>query len=215
MTKIVNFCFIFLFVLGLATSKNLLKSSSGSNSLAGSSTCWAYATNDDMYLKGVFPNNVGYTNKQTGVKKNIIYSNVKETCKKLCKRNRKGYDCYGAYSYDRDFGIPKDSYICWNSVPCARHFNKTEYNTIDTSISHSSKKRCNHLCDSIYGQEGLCRQRPQTEQEKIDKKKDENYYCFYRGPQFAFKATDLLGRIETIPQNYTETSNVKVNVTKF
>jgi len=151
------------------------------------SNCWTYATNQDDYLSGQAPNNTAYVNKQTNATKTLVYTADSKSCESICAQSRFGSGCYGTYSYDIAFGIPKDSYVCWFEVPCVKYFPKSQYTVQDTAIFHDSKYRCGFLCDTVYGQEGRCKQTTQTAAQKAANIKDEKYYCFYRGPQFAFK----------------------------
>ena len=181
MNKIMNFCFIIIVVLGLTQSK-LLKTTTETKTDTKTklSTCWSYATNQDHHLEGVFPLNVAYVNKKTGVRKGLVYSSDKNVCTSVCEKSRYGSSCYRTHSYDIDFKIPKDSYVCWFDRACPRHADRTLYTVRDSDISHDSKYRCGFLCDAIYGQDGRCMKRVQTDDEKKKDFKDEKYYCFYQ-----------------------------------
>ena len=48
-------------------------------------------------------------------------------------------------------------------------------------------RRCGFVCDSIYGQEARC----------IKNRGDKEYYCYYRGSEYAGKA------YETVGENYS------------
>ena len=179
MKNIVNFCCIIIIVLAIFQSK-IMKSSSSGMAKMKISTCWSYATNQDNHLQGVFPTNIGYTNKRTGVTKGLIYSNDKKVCNSVCEKNRFGTSCYYATSYDIDFKIPKNSYVCWFDQACPRHADKKLYTEQDTDIFHNSKYRCGFLCDSIYGQDGRCMKRVLSVDEKKKNVSDYKYYCFYQ-----------------------------------
>jgi hypothetical protein len=56
----------------------------------------------------------------------------------------------------------------------------------------------------------MCRRRISTEEEKRNNKVDNNYYCFYRGPAYAFKATDTLGTMQV----FSNSTNTTLNLTK-
>jgi len=83
---------------------------------------------------------------------------------------------------------------------------------MDSSIVHSSKYRCTHLCDAIYSQEGQCLRRTLSAQEKANNVSDDNYYCFYRGPQYAFTTPTLPVSTKVTNANANATAPV-LNVT--
>ena len=174
-----NFCFVILLVLGL-TQSNLIKKSTIEKAKIEVLTCWRYATNHDDDLKGMLLLNLAYVNKQNGIRKNLIYSNNQEICDNICLKSRFGSTCYGTRPYDLDFKIPKNSYVCWLDIACPSYqSDETLYSIQDVDISHKSKKTCGYLCDAIYGQEGKCMVKKQTEAEKKRNYRDEKYYCFY------------------------------------
>ena len=211
MLKLMNLCFIIFFVLGLSSSKMMNKSTTEIQTKTGRSNCWVYATTADQYLQHAYTNiTIGFVNKKTLARKNLVYSTNETLCNIGCRKNS-GMGCFSTYSYDIHFGIPKDSYVCWFNVTCPKYFNRVEYDQQDTSIFHLSSYKCGFLCDAIYRQEGRCLKRPATEQEKKDKKVDENYYCYFRGPINAFQPNDI-GPVRPKPVNQTNTS---VNATKF
>ena len=181
--------------------------------------CWSYATSDDQYLNEFSSNNnLNFTNQISNIRKKIIYSANETLCSSECEKNRFGHKCYSTRYYDLDIGIPKNSFVCWLSRACPRLFDISQYYMFDPNIKHYKKFACNYLCDAIYGQEGTCLQKTPTAQDIKDKKVDKNYYCFFRGREFAGRSTNrkrfVIPSNSSINASNTTNSTIR-NATKF
>ena len=172
MQKLIDLFFIFsLLFLSLILDTSCVKTKASLFPPIINTNCFRYGSNSKIDGLSVTNLGKGFVKYETKEVVFISFFDSKEKCKSACKKSKHYYGCYKSNgSYDKEFGIPKDNYVCWLEEKCLKRTHQfEEFKHKDEEISYINFQPCNYLCNTVYDNRGHC---------IINK--DYKYYCYYK-----------------------------------